>query len=327
MTKVSYASLAALCCGLIGIAVPAGPASAQQYPNKPVRVVVAMGAGGAADLLTRSLTPMLSERLGQPYVADDRPGANGVLGQDIVAKANPDGYTLLVQSIAMAINASLYKLPHDTLRDFTPITQLATVGLVLVVNPAFPAHNVNELIALAKSRPGELNYASFGNGSIAQIAAETFMMSTGTKLRHIAYKTSPAAVQDVVGGQVQMVFAGIPYSMGLVAAGRLRPLAVSMRTRSALAPDLPTISEAGVKDFEVVSWFGAWAPAKTPLPIVDRLNREIVEVLELPEVRKTLAARDFHPVGSTQQQFADFVKSEVAKYARLVKEAGIKVDG
>ena len=327
MTKVSYASLAALCCGLIGIAVPAGPASAQQYPNKPVRVVVAMGAGGAADLLTRSLTPMLSERLGQPFVVDDRPGANGVLGQDIVAKANPDGYTLLVQSIAMAINASLYKLPHDTLRDFTPITQLATVGLVLVVNPAFPAHNVNELIALAKSRPGELNYASFGNGSIAQISAETFKAGTGTRMNHIAYKTSPAAVQDVVSGHVQAVFAGIPYSMGLVNAGRLRPLAVSMRERSPLAPDVPTMMEAGVADFEVVSWFGVWAPARTPKAMVDRLNREIVIALNTPDVRKALVARGFHPVGSSPEQFAAFVKAEVAKYARLVEQAGIKVDG
>lgn len=327
MSRLTYTSLVVWCCSSIGIAVLAGPAYGQNYPERPVRVVVAMGAGGAADLLTRTITPSLSERLGQQFVVDDRPGANGVLGQDIVAKANPDGYTLLVQSIAMAINASLYKLPHDTLRDFAPITQLATVGLILVVHPAVPARNVKELIALAKAKPGELNYSSFGNGSIAQIAGETFKIATGTNIRHIAYKTSPAAVQDVVAGQVQLVFAGIPYSMGLVGAGRLRPLAVTMRERSALAPDVPTMMESGVKDFEVVSWFGAWAPAKTPKPIVDRLNREIVDVLKAPEVRKSLATRDFQPVGSTPQQFAAFVKAEVAKYARLVKAAGIKVDG
>jgi len=305
----------------------AAPGYAHKYPDKPVRIVVAMGAGGAADLLTRTITPALSEHLGQPFVVDDRPGANGVLGQDIVANASPDGYTLLVQSIAMAINASLYKLPHDTLRDFAPITQLATTGLILVVNPSVPARTVKELIVLAKAKPGTLNYASFGNGSIAQIAGETFKIVTGTNMNHIAYKTSPAAVQDVVSGQVQVVFAGIPYSMGLVNAGRLRPLAVSMRERSPLAPNVPAMIEAGIADFEVVSWFGVWAPAKTPKATVERLNREIVNALNTPDVRKALAARDFQPVGSSPEQFAAFVKAEVAKYARLVKQAGIRIDG
>lgn len=317
----------ALLSAVSGMVALPGLVHAQAYPSKPVRVVVAMGAGGASDLLTRTFTPVLSERLGQQFIVDDRPGANGVLGQDIVAKANPDGYTLLVQAIAMAINASLYKLPHDTLGDFAPITQLATTGLILVVNPSVPARSVKELIALAKAQSGTLNYASFGNGSIAQIAGETFKIMTGTKIAHVAYKTSPAAVTDVIAGQVQMVFAGIPYSMGHVNVGRLRALAVSMRERSPLAPNVPTMAEAGVKDFEVVSWFGVWAPAKTPQPIIDRLNREIVYALNTPEVRKSLAARDFNPVGSTPQQFAAFVKMEIAKYARLVKEAGIKVDG
>ncbi|MBI4194987.1 MAG: tripartite tricarboxylate transporter substrate binding protein [Betaproteobacteria bacterium] len=327
MSHTRYIGGIALLSAMTGVIAVPGPAQAQAYPFKPVRVVVAMGAGGAADLLTRTITPALSERLGQQCVVDDRPGANGVLGQDIVAKANADGYTLLVQSIAMAINASLYKLPHDTLRDFAPITRLATTGLILVVNPSVPARNVKELIALARAQPGALNYSSFGNGSIAQIAGETFKIMTGTKIAHVAYKTSPAAVTDTIAGQVQMVFAGIPYSMGHVNAGRLRALAVSMRERSPLAPEVSTMIEAGVKDFEVVSWFGVWAPAKTPKPVIDRLHQEIMHALNTPEVRKSLAARDFRPVGSVPHKFAAFVRAEVAKYARLVKEAGIKVDG
>lgn len=327
MSRARYVGGVALLSAMAGMVGLQEPVCAQAYPSKPVRVVVAMGAGGAADLLTRTITPALSERLGQQFVVDDQPGANGVLGQDIVAKASPDGYTLLVQSIAMAINANLYKLPHDTLHDFAPVTRLATTGLILVVNPAVPARNVKELIALAKAQPGALNYSSFGNGSIAQIAGETFKILTGTRIAHVAYKTSPAAVTDVIAGQVQMIFAGIPYSMGHVNAGRLRALAVSMRERSPLAPAVPTMIEAGVKDFEVVSWFGVWAPAKTPKAVIDRLHREIVDVLNTSEVRKSLTARDFQPIGSTPQQFAAFVKAEVEKYARLVKAAGIRVDG
>jgi len=272
MSRPTCTRHAVWCCSAI-VAVLAGPVYGQTYPERPVRIVVAMGAGGAADLLTRTVTPSLSERLGQQFVVDDRPGANGVLGQDIVAKANPDGYTLLVQSIAMAINASLYKLPHDTLRDFAPITQLATVGLILVVHPSLPARNVKELIALAKAKSGELNYSSFGNGSIAQIAGETFKIATGVDIRHVAYKTSPAAVQDVVAGQVQLVFAGIPYSMGLVGAGRLRPLAVSMRERSALAPDVPTMMESGVKGGLVVRRLGAGEDAEIHRRSIEPRNR------------------------------------------------------
>ncbi len=327
MSRANYVAGVALLSALAGVITLPGPVHAQAYPSKPVRVVVAMGAGGASDLLTRTITPALSESLGQQFVVDDRPGANGVLGQDIVAKANPDGYTLLVQSIAMTINASLYKLPHDTLRDFMPITQLATVGLILVVNPSVPAKSVKELIALAKAKPGGLNYASFGNGSIAQIAGETFKAVSGTRIAHVAYRTSPAAVSDVISGQVQMVFAGIPYSMALVNAGRLRALAVTMRERSQLAPEVPTMIEAGVPDFAVVSWFGMWAPAETPATVINLLQRKIAEALKLPDVRRNLAIRDFQPVGSTPQQFAAFVKAEIEKYARLVKEAGIRVDG
>ncbi len=327
MSHASYIGGAVLLSAVAGVIALPGPVHAQAYPSRPVRVVVAMGAGGAADLLTRTITPALSERLGQQFVVDDRPGANGVLGQDIVAKANPDGYTLLVQSIAMVINASLYKLPHDTLRDFMPITQLATVGLILVVNPSVPAKSVKELIAVAKAKPDALNYSSFGNGSIAQIAGETFKSVSGTRITHVAYNSSPAAVSDVISGQVQMVFAGIPYSMAQVNTGRLRALAVTMRERSPLAPEVPTMIEAGVPDFVVVSWFGMWAPAKTPVAVIDRLQRRIAEVLKLLDVRKNLAVRDFQPVGSTPQQFAAFVKAEIEKYARLVKEAGIKVDG
>lgn len=327
MSHASYMGGAVLLSAVAGVLALPEPVHAQAYPSRPVRVVVAMGAGGAADLLTRTITPALSERLGQQFVVDDRPGANGVLGQDIVAKANPDGYTLLVQSIAMAINASLYKLPHDTLRDFMPITQLATVGLILVVNPSVPAKSVKELIAVAKAKPDALNYSSFGNGSIAQIAGETFKSVSGTRITHVAYNSAPAAVSDVISGQVQMVFAGIPYSMAQVNTGRLRALAVTMRERSLLAPEVPTMIEAGVPDFVVVSWFGMWAPAKTPVAVIDLLQRRIAEALKLPDVRKNLAVRDFQPVGSTPQQFAAFVKVEIEKYARLVKEAGIKVDG
>ena len=324
---MSAASAHRIAIALLGAAALAQipPAGAQRdYPNRPIRLLIPMAAGGATDILVRSLTPKMTELLGQQIVVDNRPGANGVIGDELAIKATPDGYTLHANAIAIAINPSLYQLNYDFLRDLAPVTQLASIALVLGVNPQVPAKSVAELIAHARAQPGKLNYASFGVGSISHIAGEMFKQASNTQIVHVPYKSSPLAVQETIAGQTQFVFGGISYMLPQVRAGRLRGIALSSLQRSPLAPEIPTVSESGLPGFDVTAWFGMWVPAKTPRSIIAHLNATMVKVLTNPEVRAHIEGQGYRPVGDTPEQFGKFLRAEVDKFARVIKTAGIK---
>ena len=300
---------------------------AQQYPTRPIRLLIPMSAGGATDILIRTLTPKMSDLLGQQIVVDNRAGANGVIGEEMGVRAAPDGYTLLANSLAIAINPSLYKLNYHIARDLQPVTQLATIDLLLGVYPQVPAKSVSELVALARAQPGKLNYASFGIGSIAHMAGEMFKQATNTQIVHIPYKSSPLAVQETIAGQTQFLFGGIPYMLPQAKAGRLRGIAVSSPQRSPLAPEIPTVSESGVPGFDVTAWFGMWVPLHTPRPLVNKINEVVVKVMNLPEVRAHVESQGFRPVGDSPDAFGKFVRDEVEKFARVIKTGGIKPEG
>ena len=304
------------------------PAVAQQgYPQRPIRLIIPMAAGGASDILIRSITPKLTELLGQQIVVDNRPGANGVIGDEMGVRATPDGYTLLVNSIAISINPSLYKLDYNITRDLAPITQLASVDLLLGIYPGVPVKTVAELIEFAKAQPGKLNYASFGVGSIAHMAGELFKQATHTQIVHIAYKATPQAVQETIAGQTQLVFGGIPYMLPHARAGRLRGIAVSSLQRSPLAPEIPTLDESGLAGFDITAWFGMWVPAKTSPTIVTRLNSVMVKVFNDADVRRVIERQGYRPGGTSPEAFGKLVRTDVEKFARIVKESGIKPEG
>jgi tripartite-type tricarboxylate transporter receptor subunit TctC len=313
-------TIAALCV------VFAGAALAQGYPDRPLRIVVPFPAGGPTDISARIIGQKLTEAWGQPVVVDNRAGANGIIGQEAVAKAKPDGYTILLQSIAFAVNPSLYKLPYDTDKDFIPVTLVASTPLMLVVNPNVPAKSVADLVALAKAKPGQLNFASFGNGSIAHLAGELLNTTAGVRMTHVAYKGVPQSIADVIAGEVQLMFPTIPSALPHVKSGKLRGLAVTSRERSPLAPELPTMIEAGIPGYESGTWFGLFYPAGTPQAIVAKLHGEAVRILRLPEVKAQFENQGFDPIGSTPEEFRKFIRDEMEKYARVTKAAGVKVE-
>jgi tripartite-type tricarboxylate transporter receptor subunit TctC len=324
MRFLSRLAAAALAVGLLG-----GHAEAQSdYPNQPIRLIVPFAAGGATDVLARLLGERLSQSLGQQVVVDNRGGAGGNIGSAQAAKAEPDGYTLLMGAVGThAINQSIYpKLPYDPIEDFAPVSLVATVPNVLVVNPSVPAQTVQELIALAKSRPGELNFASSGNGTSIHLSGELFKSMTGVDMVHVPYKGSGPAMTDLLGGQVQMMFDNLPSALPNVQAGKLRALGVTGAERSPALPDVPTIEEAGVPGYEALSWFGIFAPAGTPQPVIDKLHDHIVQALADPAMRARLADLGAEPVGSTPQEFASFIRAEAEKWAKVVKEAGVKLE-
>src|SRR4051812_15084863 len=305
------------------------PAHAQQaYPSKPIHIVVPYPPGGFNDTLGRTLAARLQEAWGQPVVVDNRPGGNTLIGTDAVAKAAPDGYTLLVVAFPFAVTPSLIRnMPYDTLRDFAPIALCAQSPNVLVVNPqVLPVKTVGELIALAKSKPGALSYASTGNGSSNHISMELFESLAGVRLLHVPYKGSAPAVVDMLGGQVQVMFDNAPNVMPQVRAGKLRALAQSGATRSPVAPDLPTVAEAGVPGYEVTVWFGLVAPAGTPREIVAKLNAEVLKILAMPDVRERFLAQGVEPLGSTPDEFATHIRAQMDKWAKVVKDAGVKAE-
>lgn len=305
-----------------GIALAQGTA----YPDKPLRLIVPFPAGGPTDISARIIGQKLTEAWGQQVVVDNRAGANGIIGQDAVAKAKPDGYTLLLQSVAFAVNPSLYKLPYDSEKDFIPVTMVASTPLMLVVNPEVRAKSVGELVALAKANPGQLNYASFGNGSIAHLAAELFSTRAGIRMAHVAYKGVPQAQADVIAGQVQVMLPTIPSALPHIRSGKLRGLAVTSRQRSPLAPELPTMIEAGIPDYESHTWFGFFFPAGTAQAIVAKLHAEVVRILALPEIKAQFKNQGFDTGGNTPDEFRRFVREETEKYAGVVKAAGVKVE-
>ena len=313
-----------LCAG-VALAPMATLAQAQPYPTKPIRIVVPYPPGGFNDTLGRTLAAKFQESWGQPAVVENKPGGNTVIGTEYVAKAAPDGYTLLVVAFPFSVVPSLYKtLPYDTLKDFSPVILAATSPNLLVVNPQLPAKSVSELIALAKSQPGKLSYASTGNGSSNHISMELFKSMAGVDITHIPYKGSAPAVTDLLGGQVMLMFDNVPNVLPQVKAGRLRALAVSGSKRTSLAPEIPTVAEAGVTGYDLMVWFGLVAPAGTPREIVQKLNAEVVRILAMPDVRERFLAQGVEPVGGTPEQFGEHIRAQMAKWAKVVQDAGVK---
>jgi len=313
----------------IAAAAPAAPPDAAEvYPNKPVRLVVPFGAGGTGDILARVIGQHLSTGLGQQVVIDNRPGAGGNIGADVVAKAAPDGYTLLLAANSThGANVSLYKkMPFDPVKDFAPVTLLASVSNLLLVHPSVPANSIKELIALAKSKPGQLNFASSGNGTSTHLAGELFKSMAGVDIVHIPYKSGAPAVTDLLSGHVTMLFNSTLAVLPHVKAGKLKALGISSVHRSPVLPEMPTIAESGLPGFEVTAWFGILAPAGTPKEIIHRLHAEIVKVLRLPEVKARLSDQGAEPVGNTPERFAAYIQAEIAKWAEVVKVSGARLD-
>jgi tripartite-type tricarboxylate transporter receptor subunit TctC len=313
----------------IGIALlGSAPALAQSYPNKPIRIIIAQAPGSATDVISRVVGNRLTEGLGQPIVVEARPGAGGVVGTEAAARSAPDGYTLfMANNSTHGSNPAVYpKLPYDAVKDFAPISFVASVPYVLVVDPSLPVKSVQELIALAKASPGKMNYASAGNGSTHQFCAELLKSTAGIDVTHIPYKGSPPGVAAVLAGEVSMMFANLTDVGAQIKSGRVKALAVTTLKRAELQPDVPTMVESGVADFEITSWFGLLAPAGTPAAVVGRLNAEMVKVLAREDVKSILGAQGLNVAASSPEQFAAHIKSEIARFTKIARAAGIKAE-
>ena len=306
----------------------AAPALAQNYPTKPIRILIAQAPGSATDVVSRVVGNRLSESLGQPVVIEARPGAGGVVGTEAAARSAPDGYTLFMgNNSTHGSNPAVFaKLPYDAVKDFAPIAFVASVPYVLVVDPSLPAATVQELVALAKSRSGKMNYASAGNGSTHHFCGELLKSMSGVDILHIPYKGSPPAIAGLLGGEVSMMFANVADIGSQIKSGKVKALAVTTAKRAASLSEVPTMSEAGLPGFEIVSWFGLLAPAGTPAAIVTRLNSETVKVLERPDVKAALANQGLEVAPGSPEQFAAHIKSEIAKFTKIGKAAGIRAE-
>lgn len=318
-TVVIAAILALATTAVLAAQNPAG------YPSRPIRWIVPFPPGGAADIVSRALALKLDESLGQQVVVDNRPGAAGNLGTEIASRAAPDGYTVVIVPATFTSNPALSsKLAYDPQKSFAPISLVSSSALVLVVHPSLPVTSIRGLVALAKAKPGELNYASSGVGASAHLAAELFKSATGTNMLHVPYKGQPPAMVDLLSGQVQVMFPNIPVSLPHIKAGRLRALGVTTLTRSSLFPKLPTIAESGLPGFEVNQWSGLLAPAGTPAAIVQKLYEAVSAALKAPGVKAGLSAQGFEPVGSTPEEFAAYIGRETTKWTDVIRKAGIK---
>jgi len=297
------------------------------YPSRPVRFILPFPPGGGTDILGRLIADRLSAGLGQPVVTENRGGAGGNVGAEAAAHSAPDGYTIVLVAPSLAISPSLYsKLNYDPVRDFAPISLVATVPNVMITNPSVEVQTLKEFIALARSKPGEMNFGSGGSGTSNHLAGELFNIVTGAKLVHVPYKGVNLAMQDVLSGRVQLVFIGIPAALPHIKAGRLRALALVAPQRSPALPELPTAAEAGLKDFEVTTWYGVLAPAGTPQPIVTRLNAELGTIMHTADVKERLAGMATDPLTSTPEEFAAYLKQEIAKWGDVVRKANLKAD-
>ncbi|MCW5605165.1 MAG: tripartite tricarboxylate transporter substrate binding protein [Burkholderiales bacterium] len=300
-------------------------AHAQTYPAKSVRLIVPFAAGGSTDIIGRILAQKLNELWGQPVVVDNRAGGSTVIGTDIVAKAAPDGHTLLVTPAPFTIVPSLIaKLPYDPHKDFEPIVLINTTPLVVVVHPGVPAKNVKELIALAKSKPGILNFGSSGSGGSNHLAGELFNAMAGVKMVHIPYKGNAPALADLVGGHVDLVFNGLTSALPLIKSGKLRSLAVTSLNRAGALPDMPTLDEVGLKGFQAVAWNGLTAPARTPRTVIDKINADVLKVIKSPELVDRLRSEGSDPVGNSVAEYTAFLRDEIAKWNKVIRQAGIK---
>ncbi len=314
-------------CALFAITLP-GVASAQAYPSKPIRLVVPFPPGGPIDLVARAIGQKLQETWGQPVVVENKPGAGGNIGIDVVAKSAPDGYTLGMGALSThAVNPHLFsKMPYDALKDFAPVSLVAITPNVLVLNPGVNANSVKEFIALAKANPGKYAFASGSNGSAGHLAGELFKKLAGIDIVHVPYKGGAPAMQDLLGGQVQFMFDNLANSMQQIRTGKLKAFAVTTAKRSPLAPELPTMAEVGVAGFDISTWYGVVAPAGTPPEIVRKLNVEIVKMLVSDDMREKLRVQGAEAAPDTPEEFAAFIRAEWNKYAKIVKDSGAKVD-
>lgn len=318
--------LAQLLAALCVLALVPSAFAQGAYPVKPVRIVVPVAVGGGTDYTARLIADKLGPALGQPVIVENRPGGSGNVGVQAVVTAPADGYTLVMPITSFPINPSLQKLPFDTVKDFSPIVLAGELPLLLVVNPQTPARNVSELVSLIKLKPGTVNYANSGTGTTAHLAGELFNNMAGVKMVGVSYKGGGPAVTDLLGGHVQVYFATIPSVIKHVEAGKLRALAVTSTKRLSELPDVPTVAESGIAGFDVTAWFGIFAPANTPKPIVDRLNREIARILALPEVREKMATHGMQPGGGTPESLGTFLVAEIDKWGKVVRESGIKAE-
>ncbi len=322
--SIALTALAAVVSG--GVATPVSFAQTG-YPQRAIRYIVPQAAGGSSDTLARVVTQKLSEQLGQQVVVDNRPGATGIIGTELVARAAPDGYTLIQVSTSHATNPALQtRQPFDPIRDFAPVTLLSQSPNLWVTHPSLPVKSMRELIALAKSRPGQIDYASSGSGSSQHLAGELLKSLAGINIVHIPYKGSPPALIDVLGGRVVLMCSTIAPAMPLVKSGKLRALAVTALKRSAAAPEIPAVAESGLPGYEATAWQGVLAPAATSRAIIARLNAGIVQAVSQPDIRRQLADQGYEPAGNTPEAFAEYIKSEIAKWSRVIKAAGLKVE-
>jgi len=325
MSLMSQTVAAALLLATTGAAQ--AQTAASNFPARPLRLIIPMGAGGATDIFIRTIVPKLSDILGQQVVVDNRPGANGVIGDEMTVKAAPDGYTLMANSLAITINPGLYKLNYDITRDLQGLTRLGSIDLLMGIHPSVPAKTVAELITHARANPGKLNYASFGIGSISHVAGEMFKQASGTQLVHVAYKTSPLAVQETIAGQTHLVIGGISYMLPQARSGRLRGIAISSMQRSTHAPDIPTAHESGLPNFDVNAWFGTWVPAAVPKPVLAKLYDAMSKTMNHPDVKPAIEKHGYKIGGESPDEFHKFVRSEVEKFGKVIKAAGIKPEG
>lgn len=313
---------------LVGAAALAAlPAGAQAFPSKPVQLVVPLGPGGINDIVSRMIAAKLGDAWGQPVVVVNKPGAGGTIGSDFVAKAAPDGHTVLMCYSSHFANPSLYgKLPYDTVRDFAPITMINTATLVLTVGPSVPVTSVRELIALAKAKPGTLNYGTSGIGSLGHLAALRFAKALGIEVTHVPYKSAPDVINAMLRGDVGFFFDSPITALPFIRGGKVKALAVTSPQRSPVMPDVPTVAEAALPGFEVLGWNGMLAPAGTPRPVIDKLNADVVRVLRMPDIVKQLADQGVDLVGNTPEQFAAIISADIGKWREIIVGAGIKLD-
>jgi len=325
MIELSAASTARV-TAVAMLAFAASVGAQQPYPAKPIRIITPYGPGGTTDILSRLLGPKLTESWGQQVIVDNRPGGNTVIGSEALVKAAPDGYTLICILTSHVIVPNLAPTPYDVIKDFAAVATIASTQLVLVLHPSVPAKNVKELIALAKSKPGQLNYGSGGSGTVTHLAGEYFNMLAGVKVQHIPYKGSAQALTDLIGGQVHMYYSPPIVALPHIKSRRLNAIALTGDTRLGALPQVPTIMESGLKGFELKIWYGVLAPAATPRPIIDKLGSEIAKVLAAPDMRDKLVSQGMDPFTSTPDQFAALIKADFAKYAKIIKTANIKLE-